>query len=54
MSQSKKPATTTKPKAQRLTDKALAEAELEKVSGGVEFHDITITKQYDKSSPKVG
>lgn len=50
MSQSTKP-TTKQPKTQR-TDKPLPEADLEKVSGGkVSTSDITISKQYDKSSP---
>jgi type VI protein secretion system component Hcp len=46
--------TSEKPKTDG-TDKAMSEAELAKVSGGkVEMHDITITKQVDKSSPKIG
>lgn len=55
MSQSDKP-TSKQPKRQP-TDKALPEAELEKVSGGkgtVSTSDIVITKQYDKSSPSLG
>jgi type VI protein secretion system component Hcp len=36
-------------------DKALPDAELEKVSGGkVQLHDITFTKKVDKSSPSIG
>jgi len=36
-------------------NQALADAELEKVSGGkVQLQDLTITKHYDKSSSKPG
>jgi type VI protein secretion system component Hcp len=53
MSQPTKP--TSNPSKAQKDDKALPEAELEKVSGGkVQLHDITITKQVDKSSPSIG
>ena len=53
MSQPDKP-TSKQPKKQ-TSDKALPEAELEKVSGGkVSTSDIVITKHYDKSSPNLG
>jgi type VI protein secretion system component Hcp len=56
MSQSIKPTSSPKsePKIQQPADKAVAEAELEKVSGGVTTSEIHFTKLYDKASPKVG
>ena len=45
--------TSKQPKAQP-TDKALPEAQLEKVSGGkTQLSDIPITHTYDKASPKL-
>ena len=46
---------TSKDKDAKQANQPLPEAELDKVSGGkATLSDITITKQYDKSSPSLG
>jgi type VI protein secretion system component Hcp len=60
MSQPSKPTSAeTKPDAPTATSELskgeLAKGDLDKVTGGkVQVHDITITKQIDKSSPSLG
>ena len=55
MSQPSKPTSAeTKPDASK-TPGELSKGDLDKVTGGkVQVHDITITKQVDKSSPSLG